>query len=223
MTGNSELVKTESSFPNEADAENPMPIGNEPQSPAGDIVRAGNALLALSMANPSLAERISRVVEVVALEATRTSRFSRALDMALSEASAAASTESRKPRPSRRARGVIDPFSTYSDSGKQGLQAQLEKLDLDQLRDIVAEHGMDHDRLAMKWKDLTRLRERIVERVEARAAKGSAFRGRPGPGSTHPAPARAQDDRIDPLREAGALQGVDSGAQGGDPLGQGPA
>lgn len=35
---------------------------------------------------------------------------------------------------------------------------------------------MDHDRLAMKWKDPTRVIDRIVERVVARAAKGSAFR-----------------------------------------------
>ena len=52
-------------------------------------------------------------------------------------------------------------------------------LDLEQLRDIVAEHGMDHDRLAMKWKDRQRVITRVVERVAARTAKGSAFRGRP--------------------------------------------
>ena len=36
---------------------------------------------------------------------------------------------------------------------------------------------MDHDRLAMKWKDQERVIGRIVERVMARASKGSAFRG----------------------------------------------
>ncbi|MFG2683889.1 hypothetical protein ACGFYH_34245, partial [Streptomyces sp. NPDC048392] len=52
-------------------------------------------------------------------------------------------------------------------------------LTLEQLRDIIAEHGMDHDRLAMKWKDPQRVIDRIVERVESRTAKGAAFRGRP--------------------------------------------
>jgi len=47
---------------------------------------------------------------------------------------------------------------------------------LDQLRDIVAEHGMDNDRLAMKWKDSHRVIDRIVERVVDRSEKGSAFR-----------------------------------------------
>ncbi|GAB3269394.1 hypothetical protein GCM10027449_03650 [Sinomonas notoginsengisoli] len=49
-------------------------------------------------------------------------------------------------------------------------------MDLEHLRDIVAEHGMDHDRLAMKWKDPNRVIERIVDKVAARATKGSAFR-----------------------------------------------
>jgi hypothetical protein len=51
------------------------------------------------------------------------------------------------------------------------------QLELEELRDIIAEHGMDADKLAMKWKDASRLVERIVERVGARSEKGSAFRG----------------------------------------------
>jgi len=35
---------------------------------------------------------------------------------------------------------------------------------------------MDHDRLAMKWKDTTRVVERIIERVKTRSAKGDVFR-----------------------------------------------
>lgn len=49
-------------------------------------------------------------------------------------------------------------------------------LSLDQLRDIIAEHGMDNDRLAMKWKDPARVIDRILERVSSRSEKGSAFR-----------------------------------------------
>lgn len=45
-----------------------------------------------------------------------------------------------------------------------------------ELRDIVVEHGMDHDPLAMKWNDPARVMDRFVERVAARSANGSAFR-----------------------------------------------
>jgi hypothetical protein len=70
----------------------------------------------------------------------------------------------------------LDPFALYANGGEDGLRTRLEALDLEQLRDIIAEHGMDHDRLAMKWKDQARVVERIVERVGTRSAKGSAFR-----------------------------------------------
>jgi len=38
---------------------------------------------------------------------------------------------------------------------------------------------MDTDRLAMKWRDPSRVVNRIVERVIDRAAKGDAFRSAP--------------------------------------------
>lgn len=71
---------------------------------------------------------------------------------------------------------MIDPFAVFGDTGEDGLRTRLGELSLDQLRDIVAEHGMDNDRLAMKWKDSARVIDRIVERVASRFAKGSAFR-----------------------------------------------
>jgi hypothetical protein len=71
---------------------------------------------------------------------------------------------------------VLDPFAVFGDHGETGLRQRLADLNLEQLRDILAEHGMDHDRLAMKWKDPARVTDRIVEKVAARAAKGSGFR-----------------------------------------------
>jgi hypothetical protein len=70
---------------------------------------------------------------------------------------------------------VIDPFEIYrNDPG--ALRARLGSLDLEQLRDIVAYHGMDARRLVMKWKTPERVVTHIVETVEARSRKGDAFR-----------------------------------------------
>ena len=41
---------------------------------------------------------------------------------------------------------------------------------------MIAEHGMDTDRLAMKWPDPERVVARIVDRVIERATKGDALR-----------------------------------------------
>ena len=40
---------------------------------------------------------------------------------------------------------------------------------------MIAEHGMDRDKLAMKWKTPDRLIERIVDTVRSRSAKGDVF------------------------------------------------
>lgn len=75
----------------------------------------------------------------------------------------------------RRAKAVLEPVSLVRD-GEQVLRAELEKLDLEQLRDIVAEYGMDSGRLVMKWVKTARVIDRIVEIASTRANKGHAFR-----------------------------------------------
>lgn len=143
--------------------------------PSTDVTKAGDALLALAdKASPELAAALARLVAAVADEAARTPRFANALQRALASAEGPANTSGRKR--GRRAPGVLDPYEVYTADGEAGLRNALGRLDLEQLRDIVAEHGMDNDRLAMKWKDANRVIDRIVERVVARAAKGSAFR-----------------------------------------------
>ncbi|MEW2075332.1 MULTISPECIES: hypothetical protein [unclassified Streptomyces] len=138
------------------------------------------ALIKLGASDPELAATLARVLGVVASEAARTARFARALGKALAPPGPqTAPRPAERPRRSRRAPGVIEPFAVFAESGEAGLRSCLGELDLEQLRDIISEHGMDHDRLAMKWKDPQRVIDRIVERVESRTAKGAAFRGRP--------------------------------------------
>lgn len=92
-----------------------------------------------------------------------------------------ASTSSRgapkfKARRGRRNPGPWDPFVVYAASGETGLREQLGRLELEQLRDIIAEHGMNSDGLAIRWTKSDRVVGRIVERVILKAAKGDAFR-----------------------------------------------
>ncbi|MBH0120313.1 hypothetical protein I0Q12_12630 [Rhodococcus sp. CX] len=85
------------------------------------------------------------------------------------------SSPAKVKRP-RREPGPWDPYVVYAESGEIGLRERLQALDLEQLRNIVAEHAMDNDRLAMKWRNPERVIERIVERVMDRATKGDSFR-----------------------------------------------
>ena len=81
-----------------------------------------------------------------------------------------------KPKRRRRSPGPWDPYDVYAEVGEVGLKDRLSQLELEQLRDIVAEHGMNTDGLAMRWTKADRVIGRIVDRVVDRAAKGDAFR-----------------------------------------------
>ena len=153
------------------------PSGDGARVLAAEARRAQEAVMALAeRGHPELASALSRLVDTVASEALRTPRFARALTQALVGQASEVSEAKPRKRSRRRAPGVFDPFEVFAQEGSEGLRIRLQALDLERLRDIVAEHGMDSDRLAMRWKATDRVIGRIIERVEARAAKGSAFR-----------------------------------------------
>lgn len=134
---------------------------------------AAPALHRLKAVRPGLATALDRMFGAVADEACANEAFADRLAGALAEASL---HPGPRPRGSRRDRGPWDPFEVYAQHGEARLRERLSSLELEQLRDIVAEHGMDTDRLAMKWRDPGRVVDRIIDRVVDRAAKGDAFR-----------------------------------------------
>lgn len=79
-------------------------------------------------------------------------------------------------RTGRRAPAKLDPLKALAESGEDGLTIRLEGLDLEQLRDIVAQFGMDPRRLVMRWKDVERVQAHIVATTVQRSRKGDAFR-----------------------------------------------
>ena len=141
------------------------------------IGEASSALLRLDEAAPGTAGALVALVQVIADEAARTPRFAKALAGALSvtadpsaptpaPAPAARPAAVRTPaRRSRRAPGAFDPFVVFRESGEATLRERLSTLGIEQLKDIIAEHAMDYDKLAMRWRTPSKLQHRIVERV----------------------------------------------------------
>ena len=117
--------------------------------------------------------RLRTVFAEVVKEAQDNEAFAERLAAALGE-----DEGSRAQRGGRRPPGVLDPYQVLEQTGRDGLRAALEGLDVELLKDIVAEHGMDPARLAMKWKKADRLVAHIVDFVSARDRKGDAFRAK---------------------------------------------
>jgi hypothetical protein len=114
----------------------------------------------------------------VADQADRDPEFAARLSDILGAAAASKAqtklTATSRPK-NRRPPAVFDPVSVARE-GEAVLRARLTVLTFDQLRDIVADYGMDTGKLVMKWKDQARVLDRIVEVSVLRASKGDAFR-----------------------------------------------
>lgn len=83
-------------------------------------------------------------------------------------------------RPSnRRDPAVIDPVSLILKD-EFLLVEKLQNLTDKQLKDIIADYGMDPSKLAMKWRNRERLINYIVDTARRRAVKGDAFREKAG-------------------------------------------
>ncbi len=114
-----------------------------------------NELLKEIRTNPELSNRLGKIVE-----------------------KHISGTDKPVVRPYRRKPGAFDPIVVYRENvGK--LKSRLEELNNEELKDIIAEQGMDRSKLAMKWKKKERLITLIVTTVESRVHKGDAFRTRP--------------------------------------------
>ena len=133
----------------------------------------------------SVKSRLRNFVRVVSDEADRNPDFANRLREVFdgnpapqrgSAPPAARKTSSVSRRPAnRRSPAVLDPV-TIAQRGEDLLREALKPLDLEQLKDIVADYGMDQRRLVMKWKTPARVIDHIVEVSVSRARKGDAFR-----------------------------------------------
>lgn len=150
----------------------------------------------------TLRDRLVALSAVIADEAERNSAFRRRLEEVLSshrseppalrddKARGSKSRDSRaftdsSRKGGRRTPAVLDPTALARRS-EETLRRELSALDIEQLRDVVAQYGMDPGKLVMKWKDSSRIIDRIVELSMARSTKGDAFRADKAPASDSP-------------------------------------
>ena len=120
-----------------------------------------------------LRKTLNDLVRVVVEEAERNAQFGRKVGEALGlEAVVPKIASSRAAH--RRAPALLDPVELARE-GEGVLRARLSELNLEQLKDIVADCGMDSGKLVLKWKTAARVIDRIVEVSMGRAKKGEAF------------------------------------------------
>lgn len=119
---------------------------------------------------------IRDLMKIVISEIEQNPAFAKQIETALCVESKSESkriVEASRAR-NRRAPAVLDPI-LLARKGKEALWEELKPLSIEQLKDIIAEYGMDTDRQTRRWNTPDRLIERIVEISLARAHRGAAF------------------------------------------------
>lgn len=124
----------------------------------------------------SVAARVEKLFDIFLSEIKQNKDLANRIAEAMGQPDATSeTTPATTPAKRRRRPAVLDPFSVLSE-GEQQLRGQLKSLDMDALKDIVAEFGLDPSRLVSRWKKADRVVEHIVATVVARARRGDAFR-----------------------------------------------
>jgi len=118
-------------------------------------------------------KQLNDLIKVIIEEAKANPQFEKRLEEVLLKSVTPKQVSKRK---NKRTPAAFDPFEIFQESGEM-LRVKLNELNIEKLKDIIAEYGMDQSKLAMKWKSQDRLIEHIITTVEARSRKGDAFRG----------------------------------------------
>lgn len=122
------------------------------------------------MSKQETLKKWKEISKLIANEISNNEEF--ALKMANTLSGEPATTASKKR--GRRSPAKLDPFHLL-ELGEDTLSKELQQLNIEELKDIVSEYGMDTSRLALKWKDRERLESLIIEATKRKSSRGEAF------------------------------------------------
>lgn len=127
------------------------------------LERAFDVILEQIRQDPSFAQKVRSALEEAASPEPRASEPARSAPPA-----PAASTRVPPPPPPapKRQKALIDPFALYDTGWEAMLRSHLERLTVEQLRDVIHQYRMDPKGRSESLSDIEELRAWIVRSVE---------------------------------------------------------
>ena len=125
--------------------------------------------------NTKLRKSLRDLSKAIVEEAERNPQFEQQLKDALNFDNNPGTKSGIPKRRYRREPAILDPIDLVRN-GEEVLRKKLASLHIEQLKDIVANYGMDPSKKVMKWKSSKNIINRSVEISTERAQKGDAFR-----------------------------------------------
>jgi len=72
-------------------------------------------------------------------------------------------------------KSILDIYEVYSKAGMEGLEQALEKLEIDDLKEIVKKYRLDPKRYFYKWTTKRKFIEFIKDKIASKLEKGQSF------------------------------------------------
>ena len=134
------------------------------------------------MVNQVVASALSRLTAIVIEEAAHNPDFASKIQFVFAEPGSCISeddtsneTSNIQRRRNRRDPAVLNPFDMIQDNEAKLIEC-LNALTEKELRDIIAQYGLDPTNRSMQWRKKERLIQGILEATHRKVAKGNAFR-----------------------------------------------
>ena len=114
-------------------------------------------------------KQLSKFFKVIQDEVRTNQEFAQKIEKIFSDSEVTKNVRKRKA-------SVLNPESVLLEHGEDYLEYQLKLLELEELRDIISEFGMDPSKRAIKWKTKDKVIDHIIDVSRNRSSKGNAFR-----------------------------------------------
>lgn len=131
----------------------------------------------LDYKDPYIRQKISSVLSVIGKRIVEDEEFAKQILSELGDDFFSSVTKEKKVRkkPATKTNPIINIFEIFQTKGKDDLSSFLNSLDLQGLKTLVLDNGLDPAQKVRKWRSKEKISTFIVETVSKQMSKGGAF------------------------------------------------
>jgi hypothetical protein len=124
---------------------------------------------------PMIRKQIASFLMIIAKKIEVDEEFAKSIFSQLEENHPVTKNTSKKKKSTQLDDTKINIFEIYQNQGPEGLLGLLESLELQGLKKIVLENGLDPAQKVRRWRKKEKIMNHIVESVCKQMSKGDAF------------------------------------------------
>jgi hypothetical protein len=124
---------------------------------------------------PKVRKQIASILMNIAKKIEEDGEFAKIIFSQLEENKSEGKNNAKKLSKSNQLETKINIFEIHQNQGSEGLLGFLESLDLQGLKKLVAENGLDPAQKVRRWRKKEKVINHVIESVSKQMSKGEAF------------------------------------------------